>query len=300
MFHRGFPGEDAEADAFDARGGAGEVLVNEGAVESDGFEDLGSAVALEGGDAHLGEDLEEAFVDGFLVVSESGFKGHAVGEEAAAVEILEGFDGEVGVDGACSVADEEGEVHDFAGLAAFDDEGDLGAGSLANEVMVDGGEGEEAGDGGVVLVDAAVGEDEEGVTVLDGARGAAAEEFEGALELLFTAIGGKGRMEGGGEKVAPGDAAEFFEVVVGEDGLFEFEGVAVFGRLFEDVALRADVGSERHHQLFADGVDGGIGDLGEELFEVMEEGLGLVGEAGEGYRCPWLRWALRPWKPWRR
>ena len=52
-------------------------------------------------------------------------------------------------------------------------------------------------------------------------------------------------------------------------------------RLVQDVALGADVAGERHHHLFANGVDGRIGDLREELLEVMEQRLRLVGEAGQ-------------------
>ena len=61
----------------------------------------------------------------------------------------------------------------------------------------------------------------------------------------------------------------------------QLERVAVLRRLIENVALGADVADERHDQLFADGVDGRIGDLGEELLEVVEERLRTVGETGQ-------------------
>ena len=61
----------------------------------------------------------------------------------------------------------------------------------------------------------------------------------------------------------------------------QLEGVAVFGRFIENVALGADVADERHDQLFADGVDGRIGDLGKELLEVVEERLSTIREAGK-------------------
>ena len=61
-------GEHVQADAFDARGGAGEVLVDQRLVQADGLEDLRAAVALQGRDAHLRDDLQQALVDGLLVV----------------------------------------------------------------------------------------------------------------------------------------------------------------------------------------------------------------------------------------
>ena len=64
VLHLRFAGEHVEADALDARGGAGEVVVDERLIEADGFKDLRAAIALQRADAHLGEGLEQALVDG--------------------------------------------------------------------------------------------------------------------------------------------------------------------------------------------------------------------------------------------
>ena len=58
--------------------------------------------------------------------------------------------------------------------------------------------------------------------------------------------------------------------------MWQFSGVLV-----ENVALGANVADERHDEFFADGVDGRIGDLREELLEVVEERLRAIGETGE-------------------
>ena len=49
------------------------------------------------------------------------------GQQAAALEVVQRFDSEIRIDGAGAVSDEQGEVHDFARFAGFDDERDLGA-----------------------------------------------------------------------------------------------------------------------------------------------------------------------------
>ena len=64
VLHLRFAGEHVEADAFDARGGAGEVGLDERLVEADSLKDLRAAIALQRADAHLGEGLEQALVDG--------------------------------------------------------------------------------------------------------------------------------------------------------------------------------------------------------------------------------------------
>jgi len=59
-------------------------------------------------------------------------------------------------------------VHYLTRLAAFDDEGDLGARLFADQVIVDRGHGQQAGDGGVFFIHAAVGENQQGVAGLYG------------------------------------------------------------------------------------------------------------------------------------
>ncbi len=292
VLHLRFAGQHIEPDAFDAGGGAGEVLLDQSLVQADGFEDLRAAIALQGGDAHFREGLKQAFVDGLLEIAQCLFESEAVGQIAAQGHVFQGFDGQVRVHGTGAVTDQEGEVHDLTRLAGFDNQGDLGTGFLAHQVVMDGGEGEEAGDGSVLFVEAAVGKDQQRVAGLDGQRGAAAERIEGALEvegaifggLAGAGIGGAHGEEGGqrgGEEIAVGDAAQLFERAVAEDGMGQLERVAVARGLIKNIALCADVANERHNHLFADGIDGRVGDLGEELLEIVEQGLGAVGEAGE-------------------
>ena len=72
----------------------------------------------------------------------------------------------------------------------------------------------------------------------------------------------------------------------------QLQRVAVLRRFRQNVALVADIAGERHHHLFANGVDGRIGHLREELLEIVEQRLRLVGEAGQrrigAHRADWL------------
>ena len=54
-----FAGDDVQPDAVDARGGAGEILLDQLLAQADGFEDLRAAVALHRGDAHLRRDFDD-------------------------------------------------------------------------------------------------------------------------------------------------------------------------------------------------------------------------------------------------
>ena len=65
----GLFGDLGQADAFDHGMGLGEIFFDEGRVKPDGIEDLGAAVGLIGGDAHLRHHLEDALVHGLEVAA---------------------------------------------------------------------------------------------------------------------------------------------------------------------------------------------------------------------------------------
>ncbi len=159
MLELRFAGQHVKPHALDARGGSGEVGLDQRLVQSHGLKDLRAAIALQGADAHLGEGLEQAFVDGLDEVLLGIFGADVVGDQAAQLEVVKGFNGQVGIDGAGAVADEQGEVHHLARLAAFNDERNLGAGFLAHQAIVHGGHGQQAGNGRIGRIDAAVGDE---------------------------------------------------------------------------------------------------------------------------------------------
>ncbi len=274
-------GQHLEPHALDARGGAGEVGLDQGLVQADGFKHLRAAIALQCADAHFGEGLQQALVNGLDEVLLGIGGGNLAGQQAAPLEVVKGFDGQVGIDGAGAVADEQGKVHHLAGLAALDDERHLGAGLLAHQAVVHGGHGQQAGNGRIGGIDAAVGEDEQGIAGVHRVGGAGAQIFERVPEAGLAVFSAEQRGDGGGQQIAGRDAAQLFQIAVGEDGMRKLERVAVFRSLIQDVALGADVADQGHDQLFADGIDGWIGYLGKQLLEVVEQRLGAIGETGQ-------------------
>ena len=55
--------------------------------------------------------------------------------------------------------------------------------------------------------------------------------------LLALGYARKKRGQRGGQEIALGDAAQLFQIAVGQDGMRQLERVAVLRRLLEDVAL---------------------------------------------------------------
>ena len=86
-------------------------------IEAKDVEEMGAAIAIEHGDAHLGHDLRQAKVEGVKHVGFALFR----------VEIAGGFERQPGTNSAGSVAEEDGRVVQIATVACFDGEAAAGA-----------------------------------------------------------------------------------------------------------------------------------------------------------------------------
>ena len=146
-----------------------------------------------------------------------------------------------------------------------------------------------AGRGRVAGVHAAVGEDEDGRAAGDG-RVRAPEEVVQRRGHARGAVGGGHEHGQRGRAEAPAAAravavqrAQAGQVAIREEGRGQADhAVAVVQPLVEQVALRAEQRIDRGHQLLADGVEGRVRDLREELLEVAVERLRALGEHGQG------------------
>ena len=211
----------------------------------------------------------------------AAFEGEPLGQPVLSVQIFDRLDGEIRIDGACAVAEEKGEMHHFARFAGFDDKGHLGAGFFANQVIVHGRQCQQARDRRIFLLDAAVRKDQDRVSRLDGERSPAAQSDESSLQLLPSAINPEKHRQRRGKKISPGQAAQFFQVVICQNRVLELQRVAVLRRFIQEIALASDEAGERHDQLFANRIDRRIRHLRKELLEIMEQQLRFVGKASQ-------------------
>ena len=158
-------------------------------VQANGFEDLCAAIALERADAHLREGFQQALVNPLDEVFLGILAGDVRRQESATGQVVQGFEGQVGVDGACAVADEQGKVHDFARLAALDDDCHLGARLLLHQPVVHCGHGQQTGNGRIGGIDAPIGEDQQRVARVDSVRCAIAQVVKRVLQPRLAILG---------------------------------------------------------------------------------------------------------------
>ena len=173
-------------------------------------------------------------------------------------------------------------VH-LARLARFDNEPDLGAALAAYEVMVEPGRGEQRGDGRVLSVDVAVGEDEDSGAVLDHLVRAAEELVEGRFHAGGTGGGGHDHRQDGRAEAAAVECAQPRQIGVREERRGQADhAVAAVEPFAEEVPLGANERVDGGHDLLADRIEGRVRDLREELLEVVVKWLRALGEDGEG------------------
>ena len=147
--HQAFGGDFQQSRTANPTGSAGKIFSGEILVQADNFEDLCTAVTLQGADTHLGEHLEQPFADrldevlGVLIDDVSLFIGLLVaivaGQHSLGNHVLQGFEGEVRVDRRRSVADQQGEMMDLAGFSGLNNERALASLAGPDQVMMDAG-----------------------------------------------------------------------------------------------------------------------------------------------------------------
>ena len=158
----------------------------------------------------------------------------------------------------------------LAGFARFHNQPHPGAGAFPDQVVVDGSGSQQAGNGGQVAGYAPVGQDDDAVTLADGLGSFPAKAAKGFLERAFTLRTEQGG-QGNGPYVAQVKALYLRQFFIGNNGRLDFYLAAVQRGLLEEIAFTADEALYRRNQFFADGVQGRVGNLGEQLLEVVEE-----------------------------
>ena len=265
-----------EADPADPGISPGEVPLDYLLVQPQRFEDLGTVVTLQGGNAHLGEHLQQSLVQRLDVVLDG--LGHLSLGGVPQLRVLphQRFESQVGIDGGRPEAGQEREVVHLPRLAGFHDQPHVAPRAVADQVVVHRSRRQQAGDGGVIPIHPTVGEDDEAVAAPHRLVGFAIEVFQSLFQAGSPLGSAKQHGERLGLEVPHAHVAELFQLVIGKDVPGNPQHQRVDRLLVQQVPLPPQEGDQRHHRILPDGVNGRVGDLGEILLEVAEQQLGFV------------------------
>ncbi|MDF3022347.1 MAG: hypothetical protein K0Q92_3650 [Steroidobacteraceae bacterium] len=132
------------------------------------------------------------------------------------------------------------------------------------------GHGQQRRNGRVVLVHAAIGEDEDvDLVFLDHAPGFGAHFLDGRDQAVLAPVGAEQDGQRAHLEAGQRDAPHLGEFLVGQHRPGQLQAAAVRGPRVEQVALTTQPHIRRGDDLFADAVDGRVRHLGEQLLEVV-------------------------------
>ena len=273
-------GDFLQADTSDGRCLCPEIVAQQLLADSYSLENLCSAVGTDGADAHLAHYFVETLAKSLDVVAFSRFVVHL--HIAALHQVVEHGECHIRVDGACSIAKQQCGMHHLPDLSALDDKSGLHTFLHRNQMMVHSTHRQQRRNCHMVAVDALVGQYYVVHTVVDRCLGAAAQLIDGFLQPggAFCRIKQHWQLHGVESLVS--DIAENVELGVGQHGVGQTHHLAVRLAWQKDVhAHSADIFCQRHHQLFADWVYGGVGHLCKLLSEVVEQQLRTAAQHGK-------------------
>ncbi len=270
--------QTGQADAGDARGHAGEELRRHGARQADGLEVVAAAIGRNHRDAHLGQDLQQARLDGALVVEQQVAQRQIAGQ-APLHAVLGALLSEVGVNGGSAHADQHREVVGVQALGRAHDQRHIGAQALAHEVGVHPAGGEDHRRGQTVGPAVLVGQHDGGAAAQGRVLRLGADAFERRAQGV--AVAGLRRRERHGavdHRHALGTDVLHDPLVhaVGQHRAFQHVDVGLGLVLGQDVAEVLEAGLQAHHPRLAQRVDRRVGHLAEVLAEEVRQRPVLV------------------------
>ncbi len=154
-----FPHSDAARSALRA----GEVFVDDLLRKADGLEDTGGLIRLQCTDSHLCSSFDDAVEECLVIVLDGGVI--ILVQDADIDQLRDALLCQVRIDRAGTEAEERRHLMDVAGLAALENQGNRRALFRADEVLLDRAHCKKGRDRHMVLVDAAVGEDDDVLAV---------------------------------------------------------------------------------------------------------------------------------------
>ena len=182
---------------------------------------------------------------------------------------------EVRVDGTRTEAEDGRKLMNIARLARLENQGHGGPLLRLDEVLLDGADRQQGRNRHVVLVDPAIAQDDDVVTALVCTIHRDIELLQGLLEGGVLIVKKRDHL---GPEARLVEVLDLHELDAREDRVLHLEHAAVVGLILQQITIRTDVDGRIRDDLLAEGVDRRVGDLCEELLEVVEQELVLLAE----------------------
>ena len=257
---------------------AGEVRVDELRSEAHGLEDLRGVVALHRGDAHLGHDGDDAGGRSLVVVGDALLGCHV--QIAVRRQVANARMRVVRIDAARGVAHQRRKVVRGHGVATLHHDVGKGTHAGADQVVVHAAHGEQRRYGHLAR-SGTIAQHHDVHAVADRGLNVLCKLLERSLQRTLAGIAAVDGTETAGLKAHAVDGADTLELLLAQQRALQAHQLAGRTGILEQVAVVAQVERGRGDHMLAQGVDGRVRDLSEQLIEVVEERARLLGQAGQ-------------------
>ena len=246
-------------------------------IQADALEELRALVGLNGGDAHLGGDVQDARGQGLVVVGDCRVRIHL--QRALPAQVGDACLRKIGVHRPRAIADQCGQLVGVSGLAALQNYGHRRAALAADQMLLKCGHRQQRGNRHVILVHAAVGEDHHVCAAFVGRVAGAEHALHRVLQRGCAVVEQRDGLHLEARQI---HLTNLLQLRAGEDRGLQLQHAAVLRRGLQQVAVVAHVDGAVRLELFAQRVDGRVGHLRKALLEVGGQRRMPAGQRRDG------------------
>ena len=261
-----------QGNAADPADGVRKVFVNDAAVDTNGLKNLGTLVGLDGGNTHLGCDLDNAVQNGVVIIIHSSV---VILVQCPVLDhVADALLGQIRVDGTGAIAQQRCEMVHIPGLAALQNDGHGGTLLGDDQMLMYRSHCQQGRNGLMVLIHTPVCQDQDIGPVSVGTVDLHVQAIQCPLQVGVIIIGNGdlGHLEALYLHIF-----DFQNVRVGQDRVVHLQHLTVFRPLLQQVAVLPDVNGGGSDDLLTNGINGRVGYLSKQLFEIVEQRLMLLG-----------------------
>ena len=187
MFAKSFLCDLIKSQTFNTTDRSAEIFTDNLLVDSKNLENLSSLIRSQGRNSHFREDLQQAAVDSFNIILYSiFFTGFT--QNAIFPHINYGFDGEVGIDGRCSIAEDSCKVMNFTDVSRFNYNVNQPSFSYPNEMVMNGTDCKKRRNRRMVTIHTAIRQKKDRIAIFNRVFCIAANPLESSFQASFIAV----------------------------------------------------------------------------------------------------------------
>ena len=269
--------EVIEVRTLNTAGYAFEAKVHHTVGQTNGLEQLGTPIGGNGGDPHLGQDLQQALVDALAVIVLGLDRVHQ--HFAGADQVVQHLVGQVRIHRGGTKAEQHRKVVRVPGPAGFHDDVGIATQAVTHQVMVHSAGSHQGVDGQFTFRQPLVAQNQQYLGTAHSIGRLLADAANRLLQPLFRAVAQGNVLNLEARAIVVADLQELGR---GQHRRGQDDPVGVVRGFLEHVLFGTQTRLQRHHNGLAERVDGRVGYLGKLLPEVIRHVANLAGQHRHG------------------